>query len=209
MAGDSTLEKVNKINVFIIKFILISVIFIGAITSFFWGLFYSNYFANLAFTIPLRNWYQGTYWKIEGMFLKPQRFYPPFDPVYEFQVQEVTSDTYVYSFWGTFTKFDIEKGIIYLRDKQGRLYGFEIGQDWPLLDNGTVNPTDFINIPSTKKFDQSSINVDDKAYTTSSKITILWDDKRTLIKIFDDFSKNSNIPLNQNSVKLFSLTKFN
>ena len=126
MDGD-TPAKIEKFSWNFIKWTAGLVIFFSILGIFFWIFFYSTYFANLSFIIPLRNWYQNTYWKTESLVFKPVRVYPPFDPVYTISVDRSSvAGAYRYSLWGTVSSADTANKAIHILGSDGKEYIFAL-----------------------------------------------------------------------------------
>ncbi|HKC04467.1 MAG TPA: hypothetical protein VKC54_01200 [Patescibacteria group bacterium] len=199
-------SKATKLYFAIIKWTIGLLLTVG-FALLFWAIFYSSYFANLSFVIPLRIWYQESLWTVEKLAIKPVRRVPPFDPIYTIGVETPENGNYIYALWGTFVSADINTDIVKLKGFDGNVYTFLVGNNWKSIDNGSLS------LPPAKPFDtvvaNNHINVDTSPYTSQSIIVIRWDDKRTLYQIEKDYSADSSTPLNKNSTNLFSLSKYN
>lgn len=166
------------------------------------ALFYSVNLANLSFIIPLRNWYQDTYWKAEWLFSKPQRRFPPFDPVYNLYTDGIVSnETFHYIFRGYFVKLDDLNKLIFLGDSQGKRFIF-YNDSWK--ENANTD-NDFPMFQITGNFPygrgaQSHVTIRGKDYLSNlPKNTIFevrWTDTRSLKQIEKDYALNPDKPLN-------------
>lgn len=153
---------------------------LGAI---FWLLFYAVETANLSMVIPLRNWYQDTYWKVEGVFQRPVRRYPPFDPIYTILTQD-SSNGYSYLFAGTFVKIDVPTMKVYLLGLDNREYAFTVTEKYM----STSRTLDSMLLPRPPAF---------------GLIEVIWNDKRTLSQVMADYRKNPDAPLNSSGGNLY------
>jgi len=148
----------------------------------FWLLFYSVYAANIPFIIPLRNWYQDTYWKVERLVLKPVRTYPPFDPIYAIQVKNILPKIgYTYRLIGIFFGINSYDKTLDIKSFNNHHYYFDINE--------------------SLRFTYSDIKPEDYIYGLSkllgkSIIEVEWNDQRSLYQIEKDYYKNSAAFLN-------------
>jgi len=211
-----TSQKVERVGWGIIKWMLGIVITFSLLAFSFWLLFYSNFFANLSFIVPLRNWYQNTYWGMESHFLKRQRDYPPFDPIYTTRVYRIEADrTFTFVFLGKFSDIDLPKQIIHLTGYDGNIYAFDIsrslyddgkGAIWlhvaslenPLIINEKVFPRDnIVNITGIIPFSNKTV------------FQVYWNDSRTLNQIQSDYVKNGSQAINTGSPKKPDFVQYN
>lgn len=174
--------KIEKAGWNIIKSTIIVIFSLGLTIIIFWTLLYSNILANILPIITLRAWYQNAYWKVESLFLKSQRGYPPFKPLYI--VQPIRDPLYKYSFVGKY--FNSNSKTIELRAYNDRVYTFKLtGQT---IDNGN---DDLQNMTDT----QPNQNL------SKASIIVFWDDRRSLSQILD--GANKGIPLNDDSNRIY------
>lgn len=187
MDGDNiskTTEGIEKTGWGIIKWAIISIVSLSILSGVFWALFYSVYLANFEFIVPLRIRYQDTFWKAEGLFLTKNPIKPPFDPVYEIQVQSAKSGNgeslFFYSAWGKVSKID--------------------------LNNSVVTLTGFDNKTYIFKIDKSRAeNVNDAYLATGGHLTIqvFWMDKTLMRQLIKDYNDNPTQMLNDGAIYTF------
>lgn len=181
-----TLAKIEVFGWGLIKCVIRLVTVVSILYTFFWMFFYSTYFANLSFIIPLRNWYQNTYWKTESLVFKPFRIYPPFNPVYTISVDKSdVKGTYKYSLWGTVSSVDTNNKAIYILGSDGKEYVFA------LSSYGFI----FIG-PVSKDFGLVGITT-----FKGAKILAEWQDTRSLGTIKKVYGQNRIAPINQSAVE--------
>ena len=180
MNGDAP-ATIEKIGWTFIKWIIGLVIIFSILGIFFWAFFYSVYFANLSIIIPLRNWYQDTYWKTESLVFKPVRTYPPFEPIYTISVDKSdVPDAYTYSLWGTVSRVDTGGKTIYILGSDGNEYVFAL-TIYGLSFTGTAG----------KDFDQEGM-----AAFKGAKVLASWPDAKSLAEIKKAYEQNKTDPIN-------------
>lgn len=175
--------KVEKVGLGIIKWAIITTVTLGILGLIFWALFYSVYFANLPFVIPLRSWYQNTYWTAKNIVTKPTGKYPPSSPIYP--IQPVNIGQFNYKFLGTFSKLNDTGSVVYLKGYDNNIYAFIL----------TQSPDDI------------GIVANDNPASPKNVVQILWNDPRTLQQILASYKADSQTPLNSDSSPI-SLTYF-
>ena len=184
MNGD-TATKTKWRGWSLVKWVVGVVTIFAILGAFFWLFFYSVYFANLSFIIPLRYWYEDVYWKAESLVLKPTRVYPLFDPVYTISVDKAdVAGAYTYSLWGVVSRVDAGNKTIYILGSDGREYIF-------VSNNYSFNFTG----PANKDFSQMGI-----AAFKGAKVLAKWQDARSLYAIKKAYDQNKTAPINQNTV---------
>lgn len=182
-----------KVNFGVVKLVTLIVLVITIFITFFWAIFYSDYAANLSFIIPTRIWYQNTYWQAEGLFMKPVRTYPPFDPIYTISVDKSdVKDTYKYSLWGTVSQVDMGNKAIYVLGGDGREYAFALN-NYGFSFTGSVS----------KDFDQGGI-----ATFEGAKVLLSWQDTKSLNAIKKAYGQNRVAPINQDAAQGSLILKF-
>lgn len=215
LVNDNSLESVEKIELGILKWGGAALVILAILGGIFWTLFYSSYFANLPFVIPLRNFYQNTFWQFEGIFIKSNAIYPPFNPVYTIQVQRpLQSGANTYTLIGTFSSLDAKNGIIYIKGIDNNVYPFYLDTFFfkdPM--NTWIKMANISNIDQLSTYSlpakggpidtaHTFLNYDQITVTNnipSSKINTIavrWNDRRILSQMESDYQKDTSTPLN-------------
>lgn len=213
MFNESAISTLDAINKTVIKIIFWLFVLFGIPGVIFWAVFYSDYFANLTFIIPARNWYQKTYWQIESLYVTKNNLpTPPFKPLYTFQA-ETDAGLNNYIFRGTYYGIDTQKGLIYLSGYNDKIYAFSYGDGYDSMNNGylaqaqNTNP----NSPTIKLSPniQYTIGIDKNPYSPKSSFYVQWDDKRTMTQLLKDYANDPSFPLDANSTQQLILIKYN
>ena len=174
-----------KVNFGVVKLVTLIVLSVAVFITCFWLIFYSDFAANLSFIIPTRIWYQNTYWQAEGLFIKPARTYPPFDPVYTISVDKSSvAGAYRYSLWGTVSSMDTGNKAIYILGSDGKEYVFALSS-YGLSFTGAAS----------KDFGQEGI-----AAFKGAKVLASWQDTRSLAAIKKAYEQDRLAPINQGTV---------
>jgi len=182
-----------KVNFGVVKLITLVILIITILITFFRAIFYSDYTANLSLIIPTRIWYQNTYWQAEGLFIKPVRTYPPFDPIYTISVDRSdVKGTYKYSLWGTVSLVDTNNKTIYVLGSDGREYVFTLNS-YGFSFTGSVS----------KDFGQEGI-----AAFKGAKVLLSWQDTKSLNAIKKAYGQNRIAPINQGAIQGSLILKF-
>ena len=171
----------------------------------FWLVFYSVFTANLPYIIPLRDWYQNTYWKAERVITSNTRdTYPYLDPVYTVMPQKSLFDnTNVYLLRGEFINIDSKEFTIEVLGHDRKTYFFKVGDNLFTKNNTQITSS------SDYAPKMEVINLNSHLIPYSTRLGIMWDDKRTLYEIINQYGDNPQRPLNEKSTLFFSLTNFN
>lgn len=151
-------------------------IILSILGTFFWTIFYSVNFANFNFVIPLRNWYQDTYFKVIAVLVPSQKAFKPANLIWPIQVLDSTNGMYTYRFLGTYSRINSSNQTLYLQGSDNRIYSF-------IIPRNQIQNED----PNISGLYTSS---------TNSIFDITWTDKRTLSQILSIFSKDPTIPIN-------------
>lgn len=160
----------------------------------FWALFYSVYTANFFFVIPLRNWYKLAPYTILAQ-----------EPL------EFGANTYTFS--GTFEKLDLEKGTIYLRGRDKKIYPFLAGSvllqdsDTWLKIAATANLETLSAGSAFPAYRQLLVN-EGKPAAALGSLAARWNDKRSLARIERDYAQNKDLPLNNDLPQSLVLAEF-
>lgn len=211
--NNETPQKIERAFSAFVKFLVIfiaSFVFLGFI---FWAVFYWDYTANLMFVIPARNWYQSTYWQVEGLFVAKSSSYPPFNPIYTIQsVGTLDGKSNYYIFLGNFFSIDTQSETIQLKGVDGKIYNFNassnisplqnqtgLGFDMPMLSIDKYLTTD------ARASEGTIIDASRIKFSDTDKIEVKWSDSRALYQIFNDYNKSKNTPLNLNLQTYFIL----
>jgi hypothetical protein len=231
MNEDSWTEKagnVEKVGWGVIRWTVYSVVTLLILGGVFWFFFYSDYLANNYSVASARNWYQDSYLKTKSLLSPEQPGNTQPNPVYTIQVQKpLESGSYTYTFVGTFSRLDVDKSLIFLRDKNERVYPFRIDSfivsdslnTWLVMFTTSQLDTFSSGVVPT---DTGSSRDNGKTFTLTTQIAIddnipanipgtvgvRWNDKRTLSQIESDYSKNPSTPLNETSVDNTVLVEF-
>lgn len=142
--------------------------------------------ANLKPVMKARQFY---YFKLpSSLHLKTSRL--PFSllPVQTVKVRQAETNLYVYAFFGKFEKIDADKGILYLKDKNGLVYGFKyfISSPSRLEYYQTVDDRQVLNSLNLVPVDSFSR---EESFNAGDILLIYWADERTLGEIMD-FAQN-------------------
>jgi len=184
MDGDTT-AKINGGGWSFVKWAVYSLVSVSILTTLFWLLFYSAYFANLSFIIQLRNWYQNTYWKVKSLAFSPVRAYPPFDPIYTISVDKSdVAGVYRYSLWGKVSSVDLGNKAIYILGSDGNEYAFSLSS-YGLSFSG----------PAGADFGQEGMDI-----FKGAKVLASWQDARSLNSIKKAYEQNRTAPVNRGAV---------
>ena len=172
-------------------------------------------FCQLALRDPTRNFYQNTFWQFEGIFIKSNAIYPPFNPVYTIQVQRpLQSGANTYTLIGTFSSLDAKNGIIYIKGIDNNVYPFYLDTFFfkdPM--NTWIKMANISNIDQLSTYSlpakggpidtaHTFLNYDQITVTNnipSSKINTIavrWNDRRILSQMESDYQKDTSTPLN-------------
>jgi hypothetical protein len=220
--------KIEKIGWGVVRWTIYIVITLLILGASFWFFFYSDYLANNYSVASARNLYQDSYLKTKNLLSPEQPVNTQLNPVYTIQVQKPLKEgSYTYTFVGTFSRLDVAQSLIFLRDKNEKVYPFRIDgyilkdplNTWltmftasniDMLSSGVV-PTDTTstgdNGPTLTITTQVAIE-GSLPTNAPGTIGVRWNDKRTLSQIEADFSKNPAVPVNEASVESTVLVEF-
>lgn len=109
MNGNNTTNTIEKTGWGIIKWTIISVVTLGFLGTIFWVLLYSNFTANFAYVIPIRNRYNKVF---------PQNL--------TFQIQGTKAGSYIYAFTGKLIAVDLNNRTISLSGSDSKVYIFKL-----------------------------------------------------------------------------------
>lgn len=163
----------------------------------FYSIFYSTLLANSLYLMSMRTSYQNVIWGMRKMFYKPNREFPPFDPVYVLRPTQIRDQgDYVYEFVGKFVKMDLERNIL-TATGGGQVYNFRMNSDFA-REIATI-PENYPNPIQGSIYDPLSGNRIDQ----NTVVLVRWSDFQLTHQLRSKIKTNPSYVVNENSPSLF------
>lgn len=178
--------------------IFLSIIFVILV---FWLILYSNILANFIPIIHIRNFYNN---KVATIIITNSYIQKTGRVNQNLRVYKKTDNMYSYLFIGKFSRIDLEKGLLYLKNNWGKEYAFKLSFVKPVEnpDLGKVFYREAQDIGASKVEDTyfmvNLINNENTVipFTTDDLVRVFWTDPLTLTEIINSVKQGNQESLN-------------